>query len=68
MHNMKLLQIVMLLIIIGFILTIIKIDEFLKSRDIKSEIRRSVSKRILMVAVYVYVLLTVILIIESINT
>ena len=65
---MKLLQIVMLLIIIGFILTIIKIDEFLKSRDIKSEIRRSVSKRILMVAVYVYVLLTVILIIESINT
>lgn len=65
---MEVIQVVMLLIIGGFIITVIKIDEHLKSRDIKGEIRRSVSKRILMVAVYVHVLLTVILIIESINT
>lgn len=65
---MEVIQVVMLLIISGFILTIITIDELLKNRDIKSGIRRSVSKRILMVAVYVHVLLTIILIIESINT
>lgn len=64
---MNLLQIVMLLIIIGFILTIITIDELLKSKNIESEIRRNVSKRILMVAVYVHVLLTIILITERIN-
>jgi hypothetical protein len=65
---MILIQIVMLLIIGGFILTINTIDELLKSKDTKREIRRSVSKRILMVAVYVHVLLTIILIIESIKT
>lgn len=65
---MELIQIVMLLIIGGFILTIITIDELLKSKNIKREVRRIVSKRILLVAVYVHVLLTIILIIESINT
>lgn len=65
---MELIQVVMLLIIGGFIFTILSIDSILKSHEIKREIRRSVSKRILMVAVYVHVLLTIILIIESINT
>lgn len=65
---MGLIQVVMLLIIGGFIITIITIDELLKSKDIKREIRLSVSKRILMVAVCVHVLLSIILIIESITT
>lgn len=65
--EIKLLQVVMFLIIGGFILIIISIDVLLRSHKVKIEIRHRVSKCDFMVAIYVHVLLIIILIIEKLN-
>ncbi|WP_442598136.1 hypothetical protein [Neobacillus sp. D3-1R] len=59
---MNVLQVVMLIIVCGFILSILKIDQILKKKEVDFDTRRQVSKFILMFGVIVQCLLTIVLV------